>query len=258
MLLVLYHTRPGLQSITQAFRRRCGAQAEGGSVLRFRRHPAVTAQRQQFLVLHCLRFFRRSDQPLCLQRLRQLCLSAQGHKLPVADAQPHKTPFPGAQQFHRRRGAAQLAAGIDRQTLCPDALLRGQGTGGFCVHAQICHQLHGAHAPPRQLVFHRTLGGAAAPEQYHCPVVLGNYHRRRLRAAHKVDMHHVPAERVAQPDAHRCRQQNARQSHPQTHPPAESQHPKPAQQQTDQRCVDGIKVNGCPGLCAEPDRPAVQ
>ena len=52
-----------------------------------------------------------------MQQLRQLCLSAQGHKLPVADAQPHKTPFPGAQQFHRRRGAAQLAAGIDRQTL---------------------------------------------------------------------------------------------------------------------------------------------
>ena len=82
-------------------------------------------------------------------RLLQFHISAEGNKLPVADAQPHKTPFPGAQQFHRRRGAAQLAAGIDRQTLCPDALLRGQGAGGFCIHAQVYHQFHSAHAPPR-------------------------------------------------------------------------------------------------------------
>ena len=113
-------------------------------------------------------------------------------------------------------------------------------------------------APPGQLFFHRIPDRIPAPEQYHSGIVLGDHHCRRVGAAHKVDVHHIPAEGIAQPNGNRRCQHNAGHGHPQTQTPAEGQPAQQDEHQTDNGRIGRIKVEPRTRFCRYPDGPAVE
>ena len=147
---------------------------------------------------------------------------------------------------------------VHRHFCCRKCPLCFQCTGRFRVCAQVCHKLHSLHAPPGKLVFHCVLGRSSAPEQHHGGIVLGDDHCRRVGAAYKVDVHHIPAESIAQPDGNSCRQQDAWPCHPQPYPPVERQPAQQDQHQTHDGCIGRIEVDARARFCRDPDGPAVE
>ena len=123
---------------------------------------------------------------------------------------------------------------------------------------QIFQQFHRGHAPAGQLVFQRPLSGCPTPEQHHGCVILADHHRRAVGTAHKVDVHHIPAQGVAHANGKGCRQQKARHSHPQPYLPEMCQPAQSHQQQTNKGCIVCVKIQPRPRLGADPHGPAIQ
>ena len=151
-----------------------------------------------------------------------------------------------------------LLRGVHRHFFCQNTLFRFQRTGRFRFCAQIHQQFNFRRAPPGQLFFHRIPDRIPAPEQYHSGIVLGDHHCRRVGAAHKVDVHHIPAEGIAQPNGNRRCQHDAGHSHPQTQTPAEGQPAQQDEHQTDNGRIGRIKVEPRTRFCRYPDGPAVE
>ncbi len=255
--VLFYHIPPALKSITKAAPRRRGG-APGRRHIPLPRPPssgmhcAVSAA----VLLHRLRLCRSASSHCTRDRFASSTFRSR-HKLPVADGQPHKAAIPGAQHFHRCRAAPRC-----RRRCSPAFLLLPSA-----LWLPACRRFPGScaglpavplsHAPPGELVFHRLLGSAAAPEQHHGGLFWVTTTAGALALPTRSMCTTSRLRALPSPMAS-CRQQNAGHCHPRPDPPVVRQPPQPQQQQTDEGCVGGVKIDACPGLCAEPDGPAVR
>ena len=89
-------------------------------------------------------------------------------------------------------------------------------------------------------------------------MILADHHRRTVGTAHKVDVHHIPAQGIACANGKGCRQQKARHSHPQPYLPEMCQPAQSHQQQTNKGCIVCVKIQPRPRLGADPHGPAIQ
>ena len=197
-------------------------------------------------------------QPLGLQRLFQLHRSAQGHELLPADGEPYQTSASGAAGLYICSGAVPGAGAPLRQRRCPVYRFCRQGARRLWIQPQIFQQFHRGHAPPGQLVFHRPLIGRAAPEQYHRSTVLRYHDGRVPGAAHKINVDDIPGQGISHPDGCRRHQQKTRQCSPQTDFPVQCQAAQHKEEQTDRRCIPGIKIKAGTRFCADPHCPGVE